>query len=61
MTSMTMSVDTDNNSNKLYQAILNLNEPLSVVSNALGFNNNIPALTKSGTGALTPPLSNHFD
>ena len=51
----------DDNWGKLYQAILNFNQPLSIVANALQFREEVPSLVKGGSGALTPPLSNHFD
>ena len=51
----------DDNWGKLYQAILNFNEPLSIICNALKFREDIPELTGSSGSMLTPPLSNHFD
>ena len=51
----------DDNWGKLYQAILNFNEPLSIVCNALKFREDIPELTRSSGGALTPPLSDCYD
>ena len=50
----------DDNWGKLYQAILDFNQPPSVV-NALQFREEVPALAEGSGGALTPPLSDSFD
>ena len=49
----------DDNWGKLYQAILDFNQPPSVVANALQFREEIPA--KGSGSALIPPLSNDFN
>ena len=51
----------DDNWGKLYQAILNFNQPLSVVANTLQFREEIPTLVEGSSGALTPPLSDNFN
>ena len=51
----------DDNWGKLYQAILNFNQPPSVVTNALQFREEVPALTMGNSGVLTPPLSDSFN
>ena len=51
----------DDNWGKLYQAILDFNQPPSVAANALQFQEEIPALEGGSGSALTPPLSNDFD
>ena len=50
----------DDNWGKLYQAILDFNQPPSVV-NTLQFREKVPALAKGSSSALTPPLSDSFD
>ena len=52
---------TDDNWGKLYQAILDFNEPPSVVCNTLKFSEDIPELAESSGGVLMPPLSDHFN
>ena len=52
---------TDDNWGKLYQAILDFNQPLSIITNTLQFREEIPTLTKGSGGVLTPPLSDNFD
>ena len=52
---------TDDNWGKLYQAILDFNQPPSVVTNALQFREEIPTLDEGSSSALTPPLSDNFD
>ena len=51
----------DDNWGKLYQAILDFNQPPSVVANALQFREEIPTLVKGSGSALTPPLSDNFN
>ena len=51
----------DDNWRKLYEAILDFNQPPSVVTNALQFREDIPALDEGSANALTPPLSDDFD
>ena len=51
----------DDNWGKLYQAILNFNQPPSVVTNALQFGEGIPTLNEGSGSTLTPPLSDNFD
>ena len=51
----------DDNWGKLYQAILDFNQPPSVVANALQFREEIPALDEGSGSTLTPPLSDNFD
>ena len=51
----------DDNWGKLYQAILNFNQPPSIVTNALQFREEIPALVEGSSGTLTPLLSDSFD
>ena len=50
----------DDNWGKLYQAILNFNEPPSIVCNALKFREDIPKLTGSSSGTLMPSLCYGF-
>ena len=52
---------TDDNWGKLYQAILNFNQPLSIVMNALQFGEEVPTLVEGSGGTLTPLLSDNFD
>ena len=51
----------DDNWGRLYQAILDFNEPLSAVTNMLEFWEGVPNLTGSSSGALMPPLSDYFN
>jgi hypothetical protein len=51
----------DDNWGKLYQAILNFNQPPSVVTNTLQFGEEIPALVEGSGSTLTPLLSDSFD
>ena len=51
----------DDNWGKLYQAILDFNQPPSIVTNALQFGEEVPTLVKGSGSALTPPLSDNFD
>ena len=51
----------DDNWRKLYKAILDFNQPPSVVTNALQFREDVPALSEGSANALTPPLSGDFD
>ena len=46
----------DDNWGKLYQAILDFNQPPSIVANALQFREEVPALTTRNDSVPTPPL-----
>ena len=52
---------TDDNWGKLYQAILDFNQPPSIVANTLQFREEIPTLDEGSSSMLTPPLSDNFD
>ena len=51
----------DDNWGKLYQAILDFNQPLSIVTNALQFREEIPTLAEGSGSTLTPLLSDSFN